>query len=343
MSATNPITLLAPDQPYIVGGLDWSWAFVVYREAAGHPDYRVGSDGSAWSRRMSSSRGNKPRWKRLSPAVGIDSGHQFIGLQGYHGGQKAWRVTVHRLVLEAFIGPRPPGMYGCHNNGNPTDNRLRNLRWATPRENVADMHRHGTSRWGTIPAGRIRFRKETRAEGPLPSETFAAIAGHPGYRVSDLGRIQSCLTLGKGTRPDPGRWKAMRFGSSRGYPTVTMLHADGSRRIRHVHRVVMEAFVGPCSPGMEVRHLNDIKADCRLTNLCYGTKVENAADKRKNGRQPHGERHNFARLSDPQVVEIRRLASEGLAQAEIAARFGVTQPTVSKIALKQIWRHLGDG
>lgn len=50
---------------------------------------------------------------------------------------------IHRLVLEAFVGPCPTGMEGCHNNGDPTDNRLANLRWDTHAENQRDILRHG--------------------------------------------------------------------------------------------------------------------------------------------------------------------------------------------------------
>jgi hypothetical protein len=50
---------------------------------------------------------------------------------------------VHCLVLEAFIGPRPAGMYGCHNDGDPSNNRLENLRWDTPSSNLYDRVRHG--------------------------------------------------------------------------------------------------------------------------------------------------------------------------------------------------------
>lgn len=52
---------------------------------------------------------------------------------------------VHLLVLEAFIGPRPPGMHGCHNNGDKLDNRLTNLRWDTPGANNRDKREHGTN------------------------------------------------------------------------------------------------------------------------------------------------------------------------------------------------------
>lgn len=52
-------------------------------------------------------------------------------------------LGVHRLVLMAFVGPCPPGMLGLHNNGDPSDSRLENLRWGTPSDNTADMFRHG--------------------------------------------------------------------------------------------------------------------------------------------------------------------------------------------------------
>lgn len=54
------------------------------------------------------------------------------------------RAYVHALVLEAFVGPRPDGFHGCHNDGDPTNNRLVNLRWDTPSANRLDSVRHGT-------------------------------------------------------------------------------------------------------------------------------------------------------------------------------------------------------
>ena len=51
---------------------------------------------------------------------------------------------VHRLVLLTFVGPCPDGMEGCHNDGNPKNNNVSNLRWDTRKNNRADAIMHGT-------------------------------------------------------------------------------------------------------------------------------------------------------------------------------------------------------
>lgn len=57
---------------------------------------------------------------------------------------KPFERLVHRLVLAAFTGHFPHGMQVCHNNGDPTDNRIENLRWGTYSDNVYDRVLHGT-------------------------------------------------------------------------------------------------------------------------------------------------------------------------------------------------------
>jgi hypothetical protein len=61
--------------------------------------------------------------------------------------RKKW-VLVHRLVLRAFQGEAPAGMQACHNDGNPLNARLTNLRWDSVKANMADKWKHGT-----MPAG----------------------------------------------------------------------------------------------------------------------------------------------------------------------------------------------
>lgn len=53
---------------------------------------------------------------------------------------------IHRLVASAFLGPVPDGMWVCHNDGNPANNELANLRYDTAAGDEADKKRHGTRR-----------------------------------------------------------------------------------------------------------------------------------------------------------------------------------------------------
>lgn len=59
-----------------------------------------------------------------------------------------WQTFVHRLVALAFLGPAPAGTQVAHGNGDKQDNRVTNLRWATPSQNQADRELHGTGRVG---------------------------------------------------------------------------------------------------------------------------------------------------------------------------------------------------
>ena len=54
-----------------------------------------------------------------------------------------------------------------------------------------------------------------------------------------------------------------------------------------------------------------------------------------------GERNSHNKITAEQVMEIRRIYSEGnLSQAEIGKMFGITQMTVSHIVIGRIWKHL---
>lgn len=63
-------------------------------------------------------------------------------------GERREHHDIHRLVMVSFIGTPPPGMEVCHNNGEPSDNRLVNLRYGTRSENIYDAVKHG-AHWQT--------------------------------------------------------------------------------------------------------------------------------------------------------------------------------------------------
>lgn len=76
------------------------------------------------------------------PKPNAKGGHLLVGLN--RDNHKTMRC-VHALVMFAFVGPRPEGMGVCHNNGDPTDNRLPNLRYDTKSANMQDSVLHGTN------------------------------------------------------------------------------------------------------------------------------------------------------------------------------------------------------
>lgn len=96
------------------------------------------------------SRSGKPTLRKNKAKVlgqyAIPSGHMFVGAK-WNG--KRFPVHVGRLVLMAFCGPPQPGLECCHNDGDPTNNMLENLRWDTHANNNRDKLRHGTQEKGS--------------------------------------------------------------------------------------------------------------------------------------------------------------------------------------------------
>lgn len=70
-------------------------------------------------------------------------GHRAVRLTRCIPEEKPVVKLVHRLVLEAFVGPCPDGMEGCHWDDDPDNNHVSNLRWATRSDNEFDKVRNG--------------------------------------------------------------------------------------------------------------------------------------------------------------------------------------------------------
>ena len=93
--------------------------------------------------------------KILSPGQYCKSGHVSVVL-----GRGAQGIPVHQLVAHTFLGECPEGKEILHNNGNPKDNRVENLRYGTRTENILDVYNEG-GRWRKLSIDDvydIRFR-----------------------------------------------------------------------------------------------------------------------------------------------------------------------------------------
>lgn len=115
-------------------------AAIEYRTIPGFPWYIAGTDGSIWTRRSSYGRIDESRFVRVKCDL-KSTGYVNAILRDEHG--KRLCPRVHRLILLTFVGPCPPGMECCHNDGSRSNNALSNLRWDTRSSNAQDRVRHG--------------------------------------------------------------------------------------------------------------------------------------------------------------------------------------------------------
>ncbi len=87
-------------------------------------------------------------------------------------GVQVGRMVAH-LVAEAFIGPRPPGHYVLHKNDKNEDNRARNLRYGTQKQNVADAFRNGSrSKLDKVTRRKIKRRRAAGEAGRSLAKEF---------------------------------------------------------------------------------------------------------------------------------------------------------------------------
>lgn len=90
-------------------------------------------------------------------------------------------------------------------------------------------------------------------------------------------------------------------------------------RLVMVHRIVYRKFTGPLDPSLETDHIDDNKLNNVPSNL---RQVTGSINNRK----------RFNLLTDDQVDEIRALlATCKISQHAVAARYGISQATISLI------------
>jgi hypothetical protein len=176
-------------------------------------------------------------------------------------------------------------------------------------------------------------------------ERWLPVEGFPGYEVSDFGRVRSFWRSrgGHGGQVISATPQRILKGhlNRNGYRIVT-LHSEERLHCLTVHRIVLEAFVGPRPPGGCCRHLDGIKTRNRLTNLAWGTYRENTLDKVTHGTVPNrkGMAHPLAKITDQMVIKIRELCAHGHLQKDVAQMFDVAKPTVSDIVRRKKWKHI---
>lgn len=294
------------------------------------PGYEV----SDWGRVGTWIRG--ARFKILKPWVGKKNGYPYVGLVRADGTKR--KYLVHRLVMEAFVGPCPDGMEVCHDpDPTRTNCRLDNLKYADHFENMADAIRHGNIK-PAAPAERVGpflFADPfIPLEALIPWEVWKGLRDFDGYEASNHGRIRSYWTnAGIGETPE------IVIGSTDedGRRYVTLRAAPYVGKGRAVSRLVLETFSPPPEPGLVGRHVDGDCTNDFLRNLRWGSTQENARDKIHHGTILRGESHPMAKLTVEKVREIRRRRKAGESRKALGAEFGIHNHYVKLVEEGKRW------
>jgi protein gp37 len=157
--------------------------------------------------------------------------------------------------------------------------------------------------------------------GMIEEEEWLPIEDYPGYMVSNFGRVKGPRAILKGDAGEQGHVR-VQIGS----PYNKKL----------VHRLVLEAFVGPPpSPNAQGRHLDGNPGNNRLDNLCWGTQSDNWVDSKR-----HKTHRRYSKLREDDVAAIKRRASSGESFASIASVYDISATQVSNVVHGRQWKQL---
>jgi hypothetical protein len=163
---------------------------------------------------------------------------------------------------------------------------------------------------------------------------WKVIPGYENYEVSDKGIVRRSIA---GAGAVVGKIRAPYLQD--GYLMITF----GAKHER-VHRLVALAFLGNPPIGKnEIRHLDGVKTNNKISNLCWGNRSENVQDAishgatKKQGLLIRGENNGKSKLRNEDVETIKRMSNEGISYSKIAAHFSVSKNAIYKIMSGKSW------
>lgn len=179
----------------------------------------------------------------------------------------------------------------------------------------------------------------------IEGEVWKDIPGFEGYRISNLGRVQSCRYGSKGGL----KFKSWRFitpnlSSTLKYLQIDLVDPTGKRRSFSLHRILYEIFIGPIPEKMIVDHKDRNPINNSLDNLRLATVSQNTINRT---RQKHRKYTGVYAPRNGKKWEARtshkgKAISLGWYESEIEAAKAYNQYALEKFGEFAVLNPLGD-
>lgn len=131
-------------------------------------------------------------------------------------------------------------------------------------------------------------------------------------------------------------WSGARIN---GYGVIVI---DGKNRL--IHRAIWELNNGKIAAGMQICHHCDNPSCWNIDHLFIGTSKDNVADMMSKGRNAKGEKNGNARLTENQVIAIRKLLEnfqDLYAMFDLlASAIGITKGYLVRIVNGDYWKDI---
>ena len=171
----------------------------------------------------------------------------------------------------------------------------------------------------------------------MADEQWKPVSGFNDYEVSDLGNVRSLRKRRSRAWIAGVPIELKRTPNNHGYLQVSLYSDERKCFTIMVHKLVATAFHGPCPEGLQCRHVDGNKDNCRADNLKYGTKIENEHDKARHGTVARGSRDGNSKLTEQDAALI--MASPD-PHSKVASEFGVSEAAVANIRMRKTWKHV---